>query len=141
MNRHQDSLERRFFSSFSAIPLFLPLYRYYFDTSETQDQLITGYLSAFNQILAQIFDVEVQQPYNIMTFNDNKIMVMRLDALYLFILFRGDEDAANQFAIHFIDALTQTNAWNNITRMSPRIYTEDIMEINHIVESRLTVGE
>ena len=117
------------------------LYSYYFDISKTEDQLITGYLSAFNQILAQIFNVEVQQPYNIMTFNENKIMVMRLDALYLFVLFRGDEDGANQFAIHFIDALTQTNAWNNITRMNPRIYSEDIKEINYIVENGLTMGE
>lgn len=117
------------------------LYSYYFDTSKTKDQLITGYLSAFNQIMAQIFDVEVQQPYNIMTFNENKIMIMRIDALYLFILFRGDEDGANQFAIQFIDALTQTNAWSNITRMSPRIYAEDIKEINYIVENGLTMGE
>ena len=65
----------------------------------------------------------------------------RLDALHLFILFRGDEDAANQFAIHFIDALTQTNAWNNITRMSPRVYSEDISEINSILEKGLTMGE
>ena len=115
----------------------ISLYNYNYDFTSSNENLIIGYLSAFEKFLSQIFNVDIYKPYKMMKFEDKKIVVMRVDAIIIYHAFEGDINMANDYLYLFVELVMKSKAWDNLTRMRPKIENTEIKELDLIIENVL----